>query len=148
MSELPKLLHHCSWANEMWIHFVSGTCPSDEYFVRRLSHILHGERAWLQRVAGEEPDRDVWALMTIPRLVEVLAHHRTVITRLLGEDLGRIVSYRRFTGEAYQSPISDILLHLVLHGAHHRGQIATHASAQGLRPMNTDFVQFCLVHGA
>jgi uncharacterized damage-inducible protein DinB len=147
MSDLPKLLHHSSWANEAWIRFVSDACPSDEYLVTRLSHILHGERAWLRRVAGEEPDRDIWSPMTIPHLLEVHGDHRTVIARLLGEDLGRVVSYRRFTGEAYQSSVNDILLHLVLHGSHHRGQMATHASAQGLRPINTDFIQFCLIHG-
>jgi uncharacterized damage-inducible protein DinB len=112
-----------------------------------LSHILHGERAWLQRVAGEEPDRDIWSPMTIPRLLEVHGDHRKAMAGLLGEDLGRIVSYRRFTGEVYQSPVRDILLHLVLHGGHHRGQMATHASGLGLRPINTDFIQFCLIHG-
>ena len=84
--------------------------------------------------------------MPIPRLLEVNTDHRRTITRLLGEDLGRIVSYRRFTGEAYQSPVRDILLHLVLHGGHHRGQMATHVSGRGLRPINTDFIQFCLIH--
>jgi uncharacterized damage-inducible protein DinB len=147
MSELPKLLHHSFWANEAWIRFVSETCPSDGYLVTRMSHILHGERAWLQRVNGEQPDRDIWTPMPVPRLLEVHHEHRGVITRLLGEDLGRIVSYRRFTGEAHQSPVSDILLHLVLHGGHHRGQMATHVSAKGLRPINTDFIQFCLIHG-
>jgi len=147
MSDLPKLLHYSSWANEAWIRFVSASCPNDEYLVTRLSHILHGERAWLQRVAGEEPDRDIWSPMTIPRLLEVHGDHRTAIAGLLGEDLGRIVSYRRFTGEVYQSPVRDILLHLVLHGGHHRGQMATHASGLGLRPINTDFIQFCLIHG-
>jgi len=147
MSDLPKLLHYSSWANEAWIRFVSASCPNDEYLVTRLSHILHGERAWLQRVAGEEPDRDIWSPMTIPQLLEVHGDHRTAIAGLLGEDLGRIVSYRRFTGEVYQSPVRDILLHLVLHGGHHRGQMATHASGLGLRPINTDFIQFCLIHG-
>jgi len=25
--------------------------------------------------------------------------------------------------------------------------MATHASGLGLRPINTDFIQFCLIHG-
>jgi len=25
--------------------------------------------------------------------------------------------------------------------------MATHVSARGLRPINTDFIQFCLIHG-
>jgi uncharacterized damage-inducible protein DinB len=52
----------------------------------------------------------------------------------------------RFTGEKYRSPISDILVHLSHHGAHHRGQMAMHISAEGVTPINTDFIQFCLVN--
>jgi uncharacterized damage-inducible protein DinB len=51
---------------------------------------------------------------------------------------------RDLLGEQYQSPISDILLHLTLHGAHHRGQMATYASDAGKSPINTDYVQYCL----
>lgn len=61
MSDLPKLLQHCSWANEAWIRFVADACPADEHLVTKLSHILHGERAWLQRVSGAEPERDLWS---------------------------------------------------------------------------------------
>jgi hypothetical protein len=62
-------------------------------------------------------------------------------------NLERVIAYKRFTGEEYQSPVADILLHLALHGAHHRGQMATYVSSKGAKPFNTDFVQFCLLHG-
>ena len=66
--------------------------------------------------------------------------------RMLTENLTRVVDYTRFTGEKYRSPISDVLVHLSHHGAHHRGQMATHISAQGITPINTDFIQFCLTN--
>jgi uncharacterized damage-inducible protein DinB len=135
------------WANETWIRFIAANCPSDEYLLKRISHILLGEEAWFQRLSGEEPDRDIWKVMAISGLLELQGEHRGVYANLLGGDLDRIIAYRRFTGEVYQSPVADILLHLVLHGAHHRGQMSTDASAKGMKPTNTDFVQFCLVHG-
>jgi uncharacterized damage-inducible protein DinB len=75
------------------------------------------------------------------------ARHRHLYSDLVRGDVERIVPYTRFTGERYQSPISDILLHLVTHGAHHRGQLSAHIAATGLRPVNADFVQLCLARG-
>ena len=61
MSTLSKLVDHCVWANAEWIAFVADNFPSDEYLVTRMSHILLGEQAWLQRIVGEEPDRNILA---------------------------------------------------------------------------------------
>ena len=114
--------------------------------MNRLAHILLGERARFQRLAGEEPDRDIGRLLTAAELHDMHAQHRTIYEDLLPGDLQRVIAYRRFTGEEYQSPVVDVLLHLALHGGHHRGQMATHVSTKGPKPINTDFVQFCLVY--
>ena len=146
MTQLSKLVRHCNWSNEAWIDFIANNCPTDEFQLHRISHILLGEHAWFQRVNGEEPDPDIWQLMTIPQLREKQRHHEKTYANIIRGDLARIVTYTRFTGERYQSPVTDILLHLTLHGTHHRGQMATDASAKGLKPINTDFIQFCLLH--
>ena len=147
MSTLRKLVDHNVWANGEWITFVDANFPSDDFLVTRLSHILLGEQAWFQRILGQDPDRNIWRTVTIPQLRELHAKHKMLYTEVLAGDLDRMIAYRRFTGEEYQSPISDILLHLTLHGAHHRGQIATHTSKQGKPPINTDYIQYCLLHG-
>ena len=150
MTDLVKLTDYSIWANELWIGFVENNFPGNEYLLKRMGHILLGEQAWFQRIAGEEPDKDIWKLMTIPELKEIHRIHRDVYNRLLNgssQSLERTLSYQRFTGEKYQSPVSQILLHLSMHGAHHRGQMATYVSAKGVVPINTDFVQFCIVNG-
>ena len=138
---------HCVWANRTWLCFVADQAPSDEWLRRRLSHILLGERAWFQRIRGEEPGREIWSLLTIPQLEDLSAAHEQIFTGLLDGDVGRVVPFQRFTGERYQSPVGDILLHLTLHGAHHRGQMAAYASAAGIAPVNTDLIEYCRVHG-
>jgi uncharacterized damage-inducible protein DinB len=147
MTHLDKLAAHTVWANGEWIRFVDENFPSDEYLLTRLSHILLGEQAWFQRIVGEELDRDIWRMMTIPQLRELHAKHAAFYRELLAGNLERVIAFKRFTGEEYQSGVSDILLHLTLHGAHHRGQIATYVSKQGKPPINTDFIQYCLLHG-
>ena len=143
---IKRLTEYSCWANAAWIDFIEQARPSDDFLVRRMSHILLGEDAWFQRIAGVGVDRDVWNILAFEQMRERLARHRDMYESLLRSDLSRVVDYVRFTGERYRSPISDILVHLSHHGAHHRAQMSTHISAQGVAPINTDFIQFCLVN--
>jgi uncharacterized damage-inducible protein DinB len=143
---IKRLTEYSCWANEAWINLIEKVGPADEFLVKRMSHILLGEDAWFQRMAHVAVERDVWSILTFDQMRERLAQHRNVYDSLLRSDLSRVVEYMRFTGERYASPISDILVHLSHHGAHHRAQMATHLSAQGVTPINTDFIQFCLVN--
>lgn len=121
MSPLPKLVTHCTWANRAWLQFIVEKAAADDWLLRRLSHIMLGQRAWFQRVHGQEPERGIWALLPAVQLEQLSAEHQRIFDELLDGDLARVVSFPRFTGERYQSPVGDILLHLTLHGAHHRG---------------------------
>jgi uncharacterized damage-inducible protein DinB len=143
---IKRLTEYSCWANEAWINFIESVGPADEFLVKRMSHILLGEDAWFRRTAGVEVDGNVWSILTFDQMRTRLAQHRDVYDSLVRGDLSRVVDYVRFTGEKYRSPISDILVHLSHHGAHHRGQMATHISTQGVTPINTDFIQFCLVN--
>ena len=143
---LVKLIDHCTWANDAWLDFIAHHFHADEFLMKRIAHIFAGERAWFQRLAGTEPDRQLWRLMTIPELRDLQHRHRIAYDDVLKGDLNRVIAYKRFTGEEYASPVGDIVLHLALHGAHHRGQMATHVSATGTMPINTDFVQYCLMN--
>lgn len=143
---IKRLTDYSCWANDAWITFIEKVGPADEFLLKRMSHILLGEDAWFRRMAGVSVDPDVWTMLTFDQMREYLAQHCDVYESLLRSDLSRVVDYTRFTGEQYRSPISDILVHLSHHGAHHRAQMATHISAQGVTPINTDYIQFCLIN--
>jgi uncharacterized damage-inducible protein DinB len=143
---IRRVTAYSCWANSAWIDFIEKTNPADEFLLKRISHILLGEDAWFRRLAGVVVDPNVWSVLTFDQMRERLAQHCDVYESLLRSDLTRVVDYTRFTGEKYQSPISDILVHLSHHSAHHRAQMATHISAQGVRPINTDFIQYCVVN--
>jgi len=143
---IRQLTEYSCWANGAWIDFIEKARPGDEFLVKRMSHILLGEDAWFRRIEGNTVDPNVWLVLAFDQMRERLSKHRDIYDSLLQNGLSRVVGYTRFTGEKYRSPISDILVHLSHHGAHHRGQMATHISAQGVTPINTDFIQFCLVN--
>ena len=49
-------------------------------------------------------------------------------------------------GEPWTSRVEDILLHVVMHSAYHRGQIASDVRASGHTPAYTDFIH-CVRQG-
>jgi uncharacterized damage-inducible protein DinB len=54
--------------------------------------------------------------------------------------LARTVNYKNSKGEPWDSRAEDVLLHVVMHSAHHRGQIAADLRAAGATPAYTDFI--------
>ena len=55
-------------------------------------------------------------------------------------ELSQTVTYKNTKGEAWSSSIGDVLTHVVMHSAYHRGQIASHMREQGTVPAYTDFI--------
>lgn len=142
MDPLHRLIGHSQWANRRWIDFVFDAEPADAHLARLISHILLAERIWFQRVAGEPTDKDVFATQSKDQLLRMLELHDAIYGDLAKSDLSRVLHYRRLNGEPQQSLLSDIVLHLLVHGAHHRGQMAAYASQHKLAAPPTDFIAY------
>jgi uncharacterized damage-inducible protein DinB len=55
-------------------------------------------------------------------------------------DLEGSVTYKNTKGEPWTSRADDILMHVIMHSAYHRGQIASDMRAAGFTPASTDFI--------
>ncbi len=71
-----------------------------------------------------------------------MAELRRLLDTLSQGDLERRVAYRNSKGEEFRTPIGEILLHVLLHGSYHRGQIALRMRDVGEEPVNTDLITF------
>lgn len=54
--------------------------------------------------------------------------------------LSQAVSYKNSKGELWTSTVQDVLTHVLMHSAYHRGQIASQMRANGQTPAYTDFI--------
>ncbi len=142
MQTLDRLIAYTSWANKAWLDFAFSAGAADPYFAAMISHIYLAEQVWFQRVHNEPLDSDVFATKTKEELLHLATRHDSRYAEILADDLDRTIAYRRFNGEAHESVLSDILLHLITHGAHHRGQMATAASKAKLPFPTTDFINY------
>jgi uncharacterized damage-inducible protein DinB len=64
------------------------------------------------------------------------------LASLAEADVTREVAYRDTAGREHRQRLGDPLLHVALHGAYHRGQIAARLRDSGAEPVNTDYIAF------
>jgi uncharacterized damage-inducible protein DinB len=109
-----------------------------------LAHILSAERLWLERIGKQPQSLPVWPEFSLDQCGAQIAE----LDRLLQDYLGQLssvtllddVAYKNSKGEPWKSTVQDILTHVLLHSAYHRGQIATAMRAGGEQPAYTDFI--------
>ena len=141
-----KLFEHVAWADRRVLQSLRGAHSVLKRDLDLYSHILGSEHVWLSRIRGTTPKIAVWPTLTFDecqRLAdENAAGFNDVISQLTEESRETPVTYRNSAGELYTSTLEDILTHVSLHGAYHRGQIAASIRAAGDTPSPTDYIAF------
>jgi uncharacterized damage-inducible protein DinB len=56
--------------------------------------------------------------------------------------LTEVISYTNTQGEAFQTTVEDILIHVFNHGTYHRAQVARDLRQHALTPVNTDYITY------
>jgi uncharacterized damage-inducible protein DinB len=114
----------------------------DARCVQLMSHILGAGRVWIDRLRQRPQSVRVWPESDLAQCeaeAGKLGQEWEAYLVSAG-DLSREISYMNSKGEAYSSRIDDVLTHVILHGAYHRGQIASHMRECGYTPACTDFI--------
>ena len=144
LQEIRRLFTHDGWANRETLGALRSAGRPPERALAILSHILGAERLWLDRVLERKPAVAVWPDLTLERCRgEIDGLERSwdnLLDDLSPDDLEREIVYVNTKGERWSSSVRDVLSHVVLHSAHHRGQIASGLRAAGLEPPYTDFI--------
>ena len=102
-----------------------------------LSHLLAAEHVWLVRLERRTASRSVWPTLTLSECealaAENAAGYAGFLDRRSEGDLTEVVQYKNTKGLEFATPVIDILTHVVIHGAYHRGQIAKALAERGRR---------------
>lgn len=146
-SDLGRLYAHLEWADQAMLAALDEARGPNEAAHKLLAHIIAAERIWLDRIQSRPAGPTAaWADLTLPECraqsAQIMTGYRALIESTPEEHLDDLVSYRNLQGMAFQTPLRDILLHVALHGAYHRGQIAAALRHSGFNPPGTDFILF------
>ena len=124
------------------------TLPQKEEAVKLFSHLILAQDKWLNRITNTKEDSSVhWMLPVIP--LEELASKwdasmkawLKLVEEKSDDELQQDVIFKRASdGKAMGIKLLDLILQLNYHNIHHRAQINSLISKQGITPPQTDYI--------
>lgn len=120
---------------------------ADKSVLDTLAHVFAADRIWLQRIQGAPQNTFI---RPEDRQFETLRNEWPALHRrwkhwagsLTGESAAARISYTDLKGNPWEQPAWQILLHVVNHGTHHRGQVAGFLRTMGHTPPALDLIAF------
>ena len=144
VEHFTRLFAYDAWANQEALVSLRKAVHPPVRALKFFAHILAAERLWLERLEQKGQPPQVWPDLTLEQCGNLAADLSQQWNRYLEMssegDLAGSVGYRNTQGEAWESRKDDILMHVVMHSAYHRGQIAADMRSAGFVPAYTDFI--------
>jgi uncharacterized damage-inducible protein DinB len=111
-------------------------------------HLYQSDRIWLDRLeerpSGQFEDYSapgcVWELREA--WADVQQQMIDLTSGLTDEDMDRAITYKNLAGQTFTSAIWQMILHIVNHGTHHRGQVTAMIRQLGGTPINIDLIRY------
>ncbi|MCS7025399.1 MAG: DinB family protein [Bryobacteraceae bacterium] len=113
-----------------------------------LAHIFAADRIWINRVTATpqatflDPEKDL-RLETLQQEWPLISERwRAFLAAENDDSVQRRIPYQDLKGNAYSTPLWQIVLHVVNHGSHHRGQVSAMLRALGYTPPPIDLIVY------
>jgi uncharacterized damage-inducible protein DinB len=147
---IRRMVDHLRWADAETLESLQRPGAATPRAVDVFAHVLAAENVWISRVLGRPPAVSVWPSLNLLECASLAeSTHRLIddVVRTLDDEGGeRMVHYTNSAGVEYDSKVSDIFTHMILHAMYHRGQVAMLVRDAGAEPRATDYI--ALVRGA
>lgn len=146
VNQLKQLFAYDRWANGIIADVLrQASFAERSEAIGLLAHIVAAQQVWLRRIRGKSAaGLALWPgeadVSTLAEQADAL-HGRWL--QLLGNadfHSGRRVRYQNSGGEIFNNALGGILHHVIIHGQHHRAQIAAQLRSAGITPPATDFI--------
>lgn len=136
-----RRFRHHAWAGSTLLGVIADRPAPGA--LRPFAHALAADRVWHHRLERSSTDGvEIWpdldAADCRALLEETTADWRSYLNGDL--DLDATVTYQNSRGEPFESAVRDVLDHVLLHAAHHRGQANAALRAAGATPRALDFI--------
>ena len=144
LEHLRRQFAHDGWANREVLAGLRVSARPIARPLQLLAHVLAAERLWLERIRQQPQSLPVWPDFTFDQceaqIADICQLWCEFLDQLSPVGLSEKVGYKNSKGEQWTSTVDDILTHVLLHSAYHRGQIASQVRASGETPAYTDFI--------
>jgi len=144
LEHISRLFSYNDWANREVLSSLRTADAPPARSVSLLAHITSAERLWLERLVAQKQTLPVWPTSTLDdcesQIDQLSDLWKNYLTSLAEAGLTHSIHYKNTKGENFTSQKQDVLLHVIMHSAYHRGQIAADLRAAGCTPPYTDFI--------
>ena len=147
-------IEYSAWASRRMVDAAAQLTPdeltrdfgtADKSVLGTLVHVFAADRIWLARIAGaaKSPfttDTDFQLSVLQNDWPQVYEGWRRWAAGLTEESAHTLHAYQDLRGRQWQQPVWMIVLHVVNHGTHHRGQAAGFLRSMGHTPPPLDLI--------
>lgn len=152
---LQTHLRYTAWASALIVDAASRLTEddltrdfksADKSVLGTLVHVYGADRVWLARIEGQPPgplvvpERDLHLRVLQHDWPALLA--RWVAWAEALHDPSASATYHDLRGHPHSTPYWQIVLHVVNHGTHHRGQVSAMMRAMGHTPPPLDLIRY------
>ncbi|GAB1431145.1 hypothetical protein MASR2M18_19800 [Ignavibacteria bacterium] len=143
---LSRSAEYDYWANRTAFDAIR-TAGNPDKAVALYGHVIYAQLIWQARVNGNDtagievfPEINMEEFQQLTRIV----HSRWIDWLSIADnaELDAPITYITTSGKEFTTPAVDILNHVFLHSAYHRGQIALILRNCDAQPPVTDFIAF------
>lgn len=147
LDHFKKLYKYDNWANiRMFEALDSWEHPAPKA-IGLMAHLITAKLIWLNRIEQQDNSQlIIWPELTLSESRSLCekqnAGWQACLKKLDEEMLTKPLTYRNSKGKLFHDPLKDILQHVVIHGQHHRAQIAMLMRMDEIAPPVTDYIYF------
>lgn len=156
LETLQLHIDYTNWASKKILDAAAELTPeeltrdfgsADRSILGTLLHVYGGDYVWIERMQGtsltRRPYDEQATLTTLQReWPRVWDRWQKYAAGLTPETAEAGIAYTTFKGAPYTTPVWQIILHVVNHGTHHRGQAAGYIRALGKTPPALDLMDY------
>jgi uncharacterized damage-inducible protein DinB len=142
---LRQMFLYDDWANREALRSLLEMEHPPERARKVMAHIVAAELLWMGRLQQQTQKAAVWPEFGLDDcerwLPELRRAWEEYLSGLQDAALDSEIAYTNSRGEAYSNAIRDVLMHVLMHGVYHRGQIAAAVRDRAGEPAYTDFIE-------
>lgn len=154
---LETHLDYTAWASARLVNAARELSPeeltrdfhtADHSVLGTLAHVFAADRVWLGRIQGNpparflDPEKDLRMETLENEWPALHGRWKEFIGKQTDESILGKISYKDLKGNPYETPLWQIVLQVVNHGSHHRGQVSGFLRSMGHTPPPVDLIAY------